>query len=61
MEANHQGQIDLAEIKKVMDKAVWQAVLRHKKLGESIAVWQDGRVVTLTAEEIQIPEDLDDL
>ena len=61
MEADHQRHIDAAEIQQVMEKAVWQAVLRHKKLGESIAVWQDGRVVTLTAEEIEVPEDVDDL
>ena len=61
MEADHPRQIDLAEVQKVMEKAVWQAVLKHKRLGESIAVWQDGRVVTLSAEEIEIPEDINDL
>ncbi len=39
-----------------MQRAVRDAVLRHKKLGESIAVWRDGRVVIIPPEEI--PEDL---
>ena len=36
--------------------AIAKAVERHRKLGESISIWQDGKVVTLTAEEIpQVP------
>jgi hypothetical protein len=38
--------------------AIAKAVERHRKLGESISIWQDGKVVTLTAEEIpQISSD----
>ena len=38
--------------------AIAKALEKHRKLGESISVWQDGKVVTLTAEEIpQIPSD----
>ena len=61
METNREREINSSEIQKVMERAVWQAVLRHKKLGEFIAVWQGGRVVTLSAEEIEIPEDVNDL
>jgi hypothetical protein len=32
--------------------AIAQALSRHKKLGESIAVWQEGKVVTLKGDEI---------
>jgi hypothetical protein len=35
-------------------QAIAQAIERHRKLGESIAVWQDGKVVILSAD--QIPE-----
>ncbi|MEG4799384.1 hypothetical protein QUB63_00685 [Microcoleus sp. ARI1-B5] len=28
------------------------AIERHRKLGESIAVWEDGKVVILTADRI---------
>lgn len=32
--------------------AVAAAIEKHRKLGESIAVWQDGKVVVLTADRI---------
>jgi hypothetical protein len=32
--------------------AVAAAIERHRKLGESIAVWEDGKVVILTADRI---------
>ncbi len=32
--------------------AVAAAIEKHRKLGESIAVWQDGKVVILTADRI---------
>jgi hypothetical protein len=32
--------------------AIAQALERHRKLGESIAVWRDGKVVILTADRI---------
>ncbi|CAD5937995.1 MULTISPECIES: hypothetical protein [Planktothrix] len=38
--------------------AIAKALEKHRKLGESISVWQNGKVVTLTAEEIpQLPLD----
>lgn len=38
--------------------AIAKALEKHRKLGESISVWENGKVVTLTAEEIpQIPSD----
>lgn len=35
--------------------AIAQALERHRKLGESIAVWQDGKVVVLSADQIPLP------
>jgi hypothetical protein len=32
--------------------AIAKAIERHRKLGESISIWQDGQVVTLTAQQI---------
>jgi hypothetical protein len=32
--------------------AVAEALERHRKLGESIAIWKDGKVVVLSAEQI---------
>lgn len=43
----------------VMRAAVREAVLRHKRLGNPIAVWRDGRVVWLAPHEIPAePEEL---
>lgn len=39
-------------------QAVAEAIERHRRLGESIVIWRDGKIVTLTAEEIP-PQDLD--
>ncbi|MEG3934087.1 hypothetical protein QUA00_12305 [Microcoleus sp. T2B6] len=33
-------------------KAIAQAIEKHRRLGQSISIWQDGKVVTLSADEI---------
>ena len=38
-----------------LKKAVANAIKRHKLLGESIAIWKDGKVVIVPAEEIILP------
>jgi len=35
--------------------AIAKTLDRHRRLGESIAVWQDGKVVILSADQIPIP------
>ena len=40
------------QIDRGVKKAIADAIERHRKLGESISIWQDGKVVTLTAEQI---------
>jgi len=40
---------------RAMRKAVREAVLRHKLLGQPIAVGRDGKVVWIPPEEIEIP------
>ncbi len=32
--------------------AIAKAIEKHRLLGESISIWQDGKVVTLTADQI---------
>lgn len=32
--------------------AVASAIERHRRLGQSISIWKDGQVVTLTADQI---------
>ena len=43
---------DLPRILKAMTEAVREALLRHKRLGNPVAVWREGRVVWLRPEEI---------
>ncbi|WP_413166077.1 hypothetical protein ACL6C3_05650 [Capilliphycus salinus ALCB114379] len=33
-------------------QAIANAIERHRKLGESISIWKEGKVVTLTADQI---------
>ncbi|MGL4611719.1 MAG: hypothetical protein ACRCYY_18920 [Trueperaceae bacterium] len=39
-------------IQQALQKATRQALERHKRLGESVAVWQDGKVVILEPKDI---------
>jgi len=41
-------------------KAVRDALLRHKKLGNPIAIWQDDKVVWIAPQDIQVDESLPD-
>jgi hypothetical protein len=49
---------DLPRILRAMAEAVREALLNHKRLGNPVAIWQDGRVVWLAPEEISV-EDVD--
>jgi hypothetical protein len=46
--------IDGTEIDEALRRAVREALIRHKKLGNSIAVWRDGKVVIVPPEEIEV-------
>ena len=35
-----------------MKLAIAEAIEKHRKLGESISIWQDGKIITLTADQI---------
>ena len=43
-------------VEAAMRQGVREALRRHKLLGESIAVWKDGKVVVVPPEEIEISE-----
>jgi hypothetical protein len=45
------------DIEKVLQRAVNHALLMHKRLGNPIATWIDGKVVIVPPEEIVIPSD----
>ena len=44
------------EIEAALRRAVNRALLTHKRAGNSIAVWRDGKVVIVPAEEISVPK-----
>lgn len=47
---------DGREIDAALAQAVREAILEHKRAGNPIAVWQDGRVVWIPPEEIVVDE-----
>jgi hypothetical protein len=48
---------DVAGALAAMRKAVQQALLRHKRLGNPVAVWRDGAVHWIPPEEICVPSE----
>lgn len=38
-----------------LQMAITKALARHKLLGESIAIWKDGKVVIVPAKKIKVP------
>ncbi|HEX8459239.1 MAG TPA: hypothetical protein VF656_18250 [Pyrinomonadaceae bacterium] len=40
-------------IEQAMRRAVRQALLTHKRAGNTVAVWRDGRVVLVNPDDIQ--------
>jgi hypothetical protein len=42
-------------IEAALRRATRDALLAHKRAGVPIAIWRDGKVVTIPAEEIEIP------
>jgi len=43
-------------VDKAMKEAVRHALLMHKRAGNSIASWKDGRVIIIPADEIPVEE-----
>lgn len=56
--ANGSSAVDLSifddthRITRAFDEAVRDALLEHKRLGNPVAIWRDGKVVILPPEEI---------
>ena len=48
---------DGTQIDEALEKAVREAVLRHKLLGNPIAVWRHGKVCWLQPDEITLPDE----
>jgi hypothetical protein len=45
------------QVEAAAQAAVREALLRHKRLGNPVADWQDNRVVWIQPEDIEIPPD----
>ena len=42
---------------RALARAIRRAVLNHKRTGNPVATWRDGKVVWLEPDEIEIPDD----
>ncbi|HEU5238709.1 MAG TPA: hypothetical protein VFU37_16375 [Pyrinomonadaceae bacterium] len=49
--------VNAIEIGKIFQRAVNDALRMHKRLGNPIAAWKDGKVVIIPPDEIMIPPD----
>jgi len=62
MESDNQTMTENGKLSTLIDAGVKQAVAkaieRHRRLGEAIAVWQDGKVVVMPSDRIP-PQNLD--
>jgi len=48
---------DHAAVEAALGRAVRRALLEHKRAGNPICAWRDGKVVWIPPEEIEIPEE----
>lgn len=44
------------EVERILGRAVRQALLMHKRAGNPVAGWRDGKVVVIPAEEIPVDD-----
>lgn len=44
-------------VEHAIHRAAVRAIDRHKRLGQPIVVWREGKVVWIPAEEIEIPRE----
>ena len=42
---------------RALARAVRQAVLQHKRAGNPVAIWHDGKVVWVNPDEIELPDE----
>ena len=42
------------EVNQALGTAVRKALREHKRLGQSVVIWQDGKVVTVAPEDIPV-------
>jgi len=42
---------------RALARAVREAVLQHKREGNPVAIWRDGKVVWINPDEIELPDE----
>jgi hypothetical protein len=47
--------LETDQVERALQKSAAETITRHKRLGQPIVVWRDGRVVWIPAEEIELP------
>jgi hypothetical protein len=52
---------DKVRVERELTRGLREALRRHKLLGESIAVWKDGKVVIVPPEDVELPPLPDEL
>jgi isoaspartyl peptidase/L-asparaginase-like protein (Ntn-hydrolase superfamily) len=48
---------DRESMDRALARAVRQAVLQHKRAGNPVAIWRDGKVAWLNPDEIELPDE----
>jgi hypothetical protein len=48
---------DSTMVTKIIQAGIKEALLKHKKLGNSVCEWRDGKVVTIPPEEIPVSDE----
>jgi len=49
--------LDMEALDAAVQRAVRKALLVHKKLGNPVATWKDGKVAWIPPEEIEVEDD----
>ena len=49
--------LDMEALDAAVQRAVRKALLVHKKLGNPVATWKDGKVVWIPPDEIEVEDD----
>ncbi len=53
----NRGREEQTRVTRALRLAVREALLRHKRLGNPIVVYRDGRIVQVPPDEIEVPEE----
>ena len=49
------------DVERAMQSGIRKALREHKRLGQEVVVWRDGKTVILSPDQIDVPETDEDL